>query len=503
MAYLDYKELRSSLYLGDPRLRKSHVGTPQLKGVWRPWCQGKGRVIALHLRPDESFGPPTEYTEAAALETHLQQSAASQGPLSSPRSVYLLEGLSGDLCDVLGSCFQLHPSLFIDHERLVPCADRITGESGGLPFLPSTISSRGYVSLKYHEPMALSRRPTGFRNLCDTSGRHLAVTRLIGELSAVAISRRKCTFWCKPTAWGGWNCLIICDPPIRRILTDYSGRTGYDVVTTPYNCGYLDFVPSTSQMEVRSGPPRSSLLEDLIFYLQNHSKLLHLGDATSLRVFAEKIVASQYLKLAEYLQSNIDVVQWSLSRNQDLMKFEVSAAKEIWSDIQAWERRVGEYQDDLQGIMLQLEMPLETPPCSSRTRAWEDSTADFQYLMVRFRDISQRGRALNSAVAVLASLAGNRASFKTAELSLKEDERTGREARTVKALTILGIVFLPLSFSASLFSMSESYLPGSVRFWLYLSVSLPLLALVVLIYSMVDLGHLDRMMHCVGLSARK
>lgn len=513
MAREEYDELRRMLYLSDPRLKRSTINTAPPRGAWRPWSRDRGRVVALHFSLDGLSSPPTEYGDATALESHLEQSVVSQE--TSSRSVYLFEGLSGGFCGVLGSYFQLHPSLMMDHERLAACDDRTTGENGGLPFLSSTIYSRDYVSLKYHEPMVLSHRPMGFRNLCDTSGRHLAITRLMGELSTVAISRRKCTFWCKHTASDGWKythlrlpvlfyCnfsvvanhedinsgLIICDPPVHRIITDYSGKTGYDVGTAPYNSGYLDFMPLPSQMESRSGPPRSSLLEDLLFYLQNYSHLLNLSSPMSLRVFVEKIVASQYLKLAEYLQSNVEIVQWNLSRKQDLTNFEVSSAEEIWSDIQAWERRIGEYQDDLEGIMLQLRLPLESPDLS-QTWSWKDSMADFQHLMIRFRRIGERTHALNSAVAALASLVGNRATFRAAELSLREYERSGREAKSVKALTILGIVFLPLSFSASLFSMSDRYLPGRVMFWVYLAVSMPLLGLVILIYSITELGYVD------------
>ncbi|KAL6867921.1 hypothetical protein J3F83DRAFT_765847 [Trichoderma novae-zelandiae] len=482
-----YHDLRSSLHLSDPRLRQSHLNTntaPISGGAWRPWSRGEGRVVALELSPDNTFGQPAEYTQAAMLETRLQQSRAS------PCEVYLLEGLCGGLWAVLGTHLQLHPSLFMDHERLVACGTRMTGESGGLPFLPSTIDGRGHVSFKYHEPAVLSRPPRGFRNLCATSGRHLAITRLMGELSSVALCRRKCTFWCRSADSGGWTCLIICDPPIRRILTDNSGREGYDVVVTPYNSGYLDFVPLASQLETQSGPPRSSMLEDVLFYLRSHATLLDLRDPLSLRVIVEKIVASQYLKAAEFLQSNIEIVQWSLSRKQDLARFDVSAAEEIWSDIQAWDRRAAEYQDDLEGIVLQLHAgAAATTPGPG---GWKDSAVDFRYLTARFGDIGRRGRALNSAVAALARLAGNRTSVRTAELSLQEVERGSREARTLKALTVLGILFLPLSFLASIFSMSERYLPGSPSFWVYLAISFPLLLFVIVVFLLVDLQCIDR-----------
>ncbi|KAI1477468.1 hypothetical protein F4774DRAFT_389238 [Daldinia eschscholtzii] len=482
-----YEELIKSLCASDPRIRRSILNKPAK--VWKPWSRAQVRVLALHFNPDGSVDSPREYTDASTLAAGLTREAALGSP--SPRSIYLLEGLSGEFARVLGDQFQLHPSVFVDHERLTPLSDRQTGEKGGIPFLPSAICGRDHVSLKYHEPLVFSQRPTGFRCLCDTSGRHIAITRLMGEISKVGISRRKCTFWSQSLALGGWRCLIICDPPIRRILTDHTGRSGFNVVTSHFNSGYMDFVPLSNQIKAPSGPPRISMVEDLLFYLQNHYDTLDLDHPKSVRIFVEKIIASHFLKLAEFLQSNTEVVLWHLSRRSDLTPFGVSTAEELWSDVQSWKRRVAEYQDDLEGTMLQLGVPLTHSPDTSRIENWTDSTADFQHLLHRFRQIEKRVIELGNAINTLATLAGNRVSYRTGELSLQEAERAGREARSVKALTILGIVFLPLSFSASLFSMADSYLPGRSQFWVYFALSLPLLGFVIILFSIIELGYMD------------
>ncbi|KAL8380899.1 hypothetical protein RB595_005270 [Gaeumannomyces hyphopodioides] len=497
----DYDKLARSLCSCDPRIEKSSVllGSPSsTKDTWVPWRQVDARVVVLRLGSDGFFQAPIEYTEASDLARHLTAVAAEAvPPADSPsREVYLVEGLCEEFVAVLGGHFQIHPSLFADHERLVPFGGRHTGESGGIPFLPSAISGRDHVALKYHELVVLPARPPGFRNMCATSGRHMAVTRLMGELSEVVISRRKFTFWSKITGSGGWECIILCDPPIRHILTDYSGRSGFEVVTAPYASGYLDFMPLSNQMKARGGPPRTSLLEDISFYLQHHSGALGgsnllIKDPKPLRVFVDKIVASHFLKLAEFLQANIDTVQWQLSRRRDLAHFPVLLAEELWSDVQSWQRRVAEYQDDLEGIMLQLGVALRTDPDTGGDRNWTDSAVDFQHLLRRYRELGARTRALGDAVSSLGSLTGNRAASRSAELSLLEAERAGREARRVKALTILGVVFLPLSLSTSIFSMADQYLPGSSSFWVYFAVSIPLIGLVTFVYWVMEIGYAD------------
>lgn len=225
--------------------------------------------------------------------------------------------------------------------------------------------------------------------------------------------------------------------------------------------------------------------------MRKHAGSLDLTRPESLRVFIEKIVASHFLTLANFLQTNVEVVQWHLSRRQDLAFFAVPAAEQLWSDINAWERRLSEYQDDLEGIMLQLGIPFASRPHNGYIRSWTDSTADFQHLRLQYREIGQRVHALADTIATLANLAGNRAVSRLAEQSLYEAERAGHEARSLKALTILGIVFLPLSFVATLLSMADAYLPGSPMFWLYFVLSLPLLGVVIIVYSGAELGYED------------
>jgi len=275
--------------------------------------------------------------------------------------------------------------------------------------------------------------------------------------------------------------LIICDPPIKRVLTDYSGQRGYNVTTSPYNGGYTDFLPLKDQVKSRAGPPQTSFLDDILFYLRNHSDTVDLSDPSSLRVFVEKISASHYLKLAEYLQATISTIQWNLSRRQDLSVFSLSATEEQWSDIQAWQRRIGEYKDDIQGIMVQLQIPLDNTDLG-RMQSWKDSVADYQFLYDRFTEIGQRVNYLNASIATLVSIAGNHHAFRTQELSL-------HEAKSTKALTILGILFIPFAYVASLLSMSGPYALGGDLFWLYFAISFPLTGLVLLGYYILELGY--------------
>lgn len=199
-----YDEFRRSMCQADPRLKEPKQSTPSPTSAWLPWHRARPRVVTIHLDPNGSFGPATEYQDSNVLQAYFHQPTRSK--TTPQRSVYILEALSREFAAVLGSHFQLHPALFMDHERLVAFNNRATGEGGGIPFLPCAIHGRDHVSLKYHEPLLLSTLPTDFRNLCDASGRHIAVTRIMGKFSEVGVARRKCTLWSRKTETGGWDC---------------------------------------------------------------------------------------------------------------------------------------------------------------------------------------------------------------------------------------------------------------------------------------------------------
>ena len=105
--------------------------------TWVPWHRAQPRVAALHLDSNNCFSPATEDEDSDALKAHLHQRAGSKN--TAQRSVYVLEALSRDFAAVLRSYFQLHPTLFLDHERLVTFHSRVTAEDSGIPFLSSAV----------------------------------------------------------------------------------------------------------------------------------------------------------------------------------------------------------------------------------------------------------------------------------------------------------------------------------------------------------------------------
>jgi Mg2+ and Co2+ transporter CorA len=239
------------------------------------------------------------------------------------------------------------------------------------------------------------------------------------------------------------------------------------------------------------------MLNDLVYYLRNHSSQVDLTHPdTSVYTFVNKIVTSHYLKHCDHLRATLSYVQRGLSRKQDLAKLTMDQVEELWSDIQVWERRMSEYCEDLEAIMLQLRVPLERQGLhfvgdGGGAAHWTDSTTDYQFLLMRFRELRHRTECLNSAITGLANIAGNRQAFKEQQLAVQEAKRSIREAKSTKAVTLLGLVFIPLAYASSIFSMSEPFRPGDRLFWVYFAASAPLIVLVMVGYYLLDWGYTD------------
>jgi hypothetical protein len=146
----------------------------------------------------------------------------------------------------------------------------------------------------------------------------------------------------------------------------------------------------------------------------------------------------------------------------------------------SWERRLNEYYNDIEELMIRLGIPFQDPdPSTIRVSNWFKTDTDFQFLWTQLKNLRNRAQQINAATSGLAGIAGNRQAHQEQHLSLRETQRT-------KALTLVGLIFIPLAYTATIFSMNERYIPGAAHFWIYFSVSVPLTIAVIIVYLILD-----------------
>jgi hypothetical protein len=265
---------------------------------------------------------------------------------------------------------------------------------------------------------------------------------------------------------------------VTRIRTTEKGEVGsqeIDLKVEPVPTGYVDFLPESVQMALRNGPMRTSLGEDLCYYLERYNQIVDILDPAShatldpdvIALFLKKIIASHYSVLFDYFRKMAMSVRRPMQKQQNFKHLDLTAVESNWSDVQTLERRLGQYCLDIEDILIQLNLPLE-PPDPSQIKSWEDTAADFRLHYHRFNIIRQQSESVNQSIAALASISGNR--------------RASVEQKRAKVLVLIGLGFIPLAFFASLFSMAEPFAPGGDKFWVYLAISIPCAILVYVAY---------------------
>ena len=114
--------------------------------------------------------------------------------------------------------------------------------------------------------------------------------------------------------------------------------------------------------------------------------------------------------------------------------------------------------------------------------SWETSAKDFHVIQRKLLSLKNRSNNMLASFTGLAGILGNRQ-------ALKEANRSLHEARSVKILTFLGMIFLPLSLTSGLLSMNGEYNPGASQFWIYFAIAIPLTLCVFGVVFLVNRGY--------------
>ena len=166
--------------------------------------------------------------------------------------------------------------------------------------------------------------------------------------------------------------MILCDPPVEQVFVGHSNIDRFfgsqysrsqpesplplTAPNTPFSGGYLDFIKHPEfGADCPMGPPRKSMLEDLCFYWDKHGS--HLAGKSGpgiATVFMQKIVASNYMQLVDFLRANISNLEYQLSRRDNLTGIQIPWIEERWSELQAWSRQLSLYVEDVEAIMISL-----------------------------------------------------------------------------------------------------------------------------------------------------
>jgi hypothetical protein len=259
-----------------------------------------------------------------------------------------------------------------------------------------------------------------------------------------------------------------------------------------YLQGYADFPPWTHRRTPQStqdfsGPPRSSLFDDILFFWKRTASsddvAAAISDPRISAAFAKRIIASSWLVQLEFMSgviSQLETKLWSfedmeLQPSANAIKTEISGLRSLLASVNRWRRRIWWYMDHTRCNLEALGQTLSNSKPTlkgGKEDAPHRALANIDDLVLEdFLSVNERLQYCKDRLESLMPVV-------MGAFSLLEAQQGTLETKYVTRLTSLALIFVPLSFVTGLFSMSGGYLPGESKFWIFLAVSLPLVVFV-------------------------
>jgi hypothetical protein len=220
--------------------------------------------------------------------------------------------------------------------------------------------------------------------------------------------------------------------------------------------GYEDFLdsPGLGQFQQAEGPGRRSPLEDLVFYWSAQCPQRFTAHNANLDAIADyplRIIAAEWIKYIAVMYDAIKLYEYSTS--VDNIRQELDKLNTDMRSLQRWRRRSMSSMYKIKAVSRFLER---------ETLSEVDTTSlkkDYEYIAGLLGDFGSR---LEGMLPVVTSL-----------VQIVDSRRSLEETANVSRLTVMALIFVPLTYVSNLFSMSDQLGPGGPLFWIYFVVAVP------------------------------
>ncbi|KAI8963719.1 hypothetical protein F5Y11DRAFT_346169 [Daldinia sp. FL1419] len=384
--------------------------------------------------------------------------------------LYVVEDLSRDVVENLGTKLDIDPLFFREHindytwyNTRDPWVE--------LPDLDIVSRDRPYFHLTYTQPryfktvedLEEAHRQAGMFNVLrrlDSDNEH--ESPFDDKRATVALVRSKASLWIRPAT--------ASQQAIGVLLIDPSITEGY-----PLWRGYRPFRNSpTPKSQTRyEAPPKTTLFEDLIFWIRQTSQknidaIENNPRAMSFCIL--EIICAEWLTLSRYITARLGQIEWEIESpewygmqkqqlQQESINFNMSLKK-----LHTWRRRLPIYKAMVADTHAKLFPKSERG--SARSDCIDGLEKDFDIVANHIQDLLSRTERI-AAVA-------------TAVAAIEESRRAIEQNKTLGRLTYLAVIFAPLSFVSSFFSMSTNLSELTQTIWVYFCVAIPISLLVYL-----------------------
>jgi Mg2+ and Co2+ transporter CorA len=180
-----------------------------------------------------------------------------------------------------------------------------------------------------------------------------------------------------------------------------------------------------------------------------------------------KIIAAEWMNVLAVMNYHIKRYEYSIEGQKTIAQ-DLDRLNTDLNSLQRWKRRNLSSKQKIGAIRRFVDSHVGHVVGESKTMLQADSmnsrclVEDFGYLTASLDQYSER---LESMLPVVMSL-----------VQISDTRRSLAEAANISRLTYLAFVFIPLSFTSSLFSMNTDIGPGGRHFWIYFVVAIPITA---------------------------
>lgn len=265
--------------------------------------------------------------------------------------------------------------------------------------------------------------------------------------------------------------LILVDPPMSNVSTKNDAQKETVVLPLRHFFGiYEDFMePRQFSEEAENSTDmllcKEGMLDDLQrYWTRERPASFNPEDPTiqSIAYYTLRIAAAEWVKYVGVMQQCLKQYEYNYDQ---LPALSLDKFDRDLRELQSWRRRT---------LVSQAKIKSALRILSPKHCDLKKPEPDLDYLRDDFEHIYESidaaGRRLESILPVVMSF-----------VQITDARRSFAETADISRLTVLALIFVPLTFVSSLFSMDAEKLPGSRDFWIYLAVAIPLTGLVVLI----------------------
>jgi len=233
-------------------------------------------------------------------------------------------------------------------------------------------------------------------------------------------------------------------------------------------------MPYVNEDVRKNGFPRAGLLETLCFYWsQETPDYFEIQDPSivALASYPLRIIAAEWNRYVALMSNRIKVHEFSDKSSNFLDQIE-KLNKDLLA-LQSWRRRSLSSQGKIRAIARFLTYHSKAASAAGKAvnpdllNLLDSLSEDFDYIGLNMDECARRLESMLPVVTSLAHVVDSRRSYK--------------ETANISRLTILALVFVPLSFVSSVFSMNNGIGPGEDKFWIYFVVAIPLSCIVFLV----------------------